>query len=212
MTWEELNEFRNRKDRLIPIITLFPENPPSDDKMKDLLVAENWVNVLKRQKELTSDWNQPDSRSVTPIQRYRDLAHLRQIVLEQFRRVLGAILKPRMESERTSLVESQEVRTLPELGIAYETTAKSRHPCIGAKISDLGWDRVKIFRDKETPFSSQKLSHGKPVEELGLLSPFPVRRCYISPPSSVSANTHTALCLKQFQTSLSEGRKTSNSY
>jgi hypothetical protein len=120
-TWNGLKQYWNRKDNAIPLIALFPANPPSNDRMRDLDVVLSWADLLKKREELTSELNQPDARVVATVEEYTDLQDLQRIILEQFRRVLGGILKPRTEFEPTNVVESQEVRTLPELRIAYET-------------------------------------------------------------------------------------------
>jgi hypothetical protein len=52
--------------------------------------------------------------------------------------------------------------------IVYESTTKSRYPCIGAKITDLDWESVRLFGNKEISCSARR---DKVIEELDLLSP-----------------------------------------
>ena len=64
-----------------------------------------------------------------------------------------------------------EVRSDAELRIAYETTAKSRHPCFGVRLDDLDWSLVTQFSQKELTQTLKQPGREQLLAELGLFSP-----------------------------------------
>jgi len=78
VTWQELDRCRERR---IPVLAIFPEEPPID-RLHDPAGAQAWADLLKKHVELTSDWSDSDSRSVTPLPNYKDRDDLGRIVLQ----------------------------------------------------------------------------------------------------------------------------------
>lgn len=170
-TWRELRAFRDRVDDTYPVIVLFPANAPSAEQMLDVNTVSNWLDLLNKQKELTSDWTQTGSKSVVPVEAYRDKEHLLSIIREQFRRFLSGLLRNEnviLERQEASL---RGIRTEDELRIAYETTAKSRHPCNGASLNDLDWSLVELFKQQELDETFKQTGREQVLGELGLFSP-----------------------------------------
>lgn len=166
-TWEELKAFRERENRC-PVIALFPANGPHD--VFDLGMMEDWLDLLKKQKELTSDWNHPASKSITPVEAYRDTEHMLRIVRDQFARSISGLLSG---SAWIHLPEAgaRWIGSDAELRIAYETTAPSRHPCEGVRIEDFDWPLVREYAKKELGEAANELSNASVLAELGLYSP-----------------------------------------
>jgi formylglycine-generating enzyme required for sulfatase activity len=175
VTWEEMQRCRNREK--FPLIALFPKNPPKSEILSTVEGALEWANLLQKKNELTRDWNNEASHSVTPVEEYSDLDYIRNIILEQVRRLLSSILKIQGSQKTRTTKELIEIKSEPELRIAYETTAKSRHPCKGATLEDLDWALVESFREKEIPSSSRELSKNDVIKKLGLFSPLVSDQC-----------------------------------
>ena len=93
VTWKELDDVRDRQveDR-IPVLTLFPANPPTREQLQDPTVVKLWLDVLQKKNELTSDWSQQHSRSVTPLEPYRDSDHLVSIFLAKLEGILPTLV------------------------------------------------------------------------------------------------------------------------
>jgi hypothetical protein len=79
--WRELEDCRSRNaGKRIPVIALFPEDPPQAARMNSVEVVDAWSNLLKKKKELTEDWSEENSRPITPVEPYRDVEHLKEIL------------------------------------------------------------------------------------------------------------------------------------
>jgi len=100
VTWKELELMRERSraDNL-RIIALFPENHPCTLNMSKKSDWAQWGEVLERRDELTCDWTNPDSASVTPHEQYRDTEHLKSIALEGLEKAIHSILCDHAEPE-----------------------------------------------------------------------------------------------------------------
>jgi class 3 adenylate cyclase len=99
VTWRELEECRSRDaQKRIPVIALFPQDPPQATRMNSVEVVDAWSNLLKKKRELTEDWSEENSRSITPVEPYRDVEHLKEILLKR----LGDILPEVILAEETS--------------------------------------------------------------------------------------------------------------
>ena len=166
VTWEELNECRNQYS--IPLIAAFPSVSPDVERMNDIATVTNWHELLTKKNSLTSDWIETESRSVLPTCEYRNLDHLKEIVLEHVIRILGDLLRLRVprESEPDS-GPKLGLATPEELRLVYERTATSRHPCPGATIDDLDWELIDQFARDHLPTDDLE----ERLENLGLFSP-----------------------------------------
>ncbi len=74
-TWEELTYIRKQRPT-IPTLVFFPEQPPDLDKICELQFAEEWVEMLKKKADLTTNWMDPLTNCVSPLPNYKDRAHL----------------------------------------------------------------------------------------------------------------------------------------
>jgi len=171
VTWSELNEFRSRVDNPCPVITLFPASPPSSEQMVKLENAKHWLELLEKKRELTSDWPQEKgSKAITPVEDFRDRDHLLSIVRGHFGRFLSGLLKTEAIMEERPGATA-DIRSELELRIAYETTAKSRHPCDGVEPDELDWSLVEAFRAEELGDAGTEIAREKLLSKLGLFSP-----------------------------------------
>ncbi len=93
VTKEEFYRFKQIREEGIPIIAIFPEEPSSSEVYKNLEKSEAWTNLLRFRKELTENWTKPDAKPLTPIENYKDEAHFKNIIVDEFRNSLGLILK-----------------------------------------------------------------------------------------------------------------------
>lgn len=80
--WGVLRECREREGR-IPIIALFPQNPPGPAQMASFEGAGAWLDLLRKKKELTENWASEGSGSLITTELYRDQEHLKQILLKR---------------------------------------------------------------------------------------------------------------------------------
>jgi len=75
VTWQELEKARKGSiKKNLHILALFPETSPPQDKslhhLAKLQASRDWTTLLERQGELTMEWTNPDSCSVTPCPTY----------------------------------------------------------------------------------------------------------------------------------------------
>ena len=93
VTWEELEQMRERShsDNL-RIIALFPADPPGTLKLSKKGDLAQWSAVVDRRDELTRDWTNPGSASVTPLEQYRDTEHLKSLAFEGLEKAIHSIL------------------------------------------------------------------------------------------------------------------------
>jgi formylglycine-generating enzyme required for sulfatase activity len=97
-TWEELTSLRDREeDKRIPVIALFPDEPPDNSKFKDADFAANWADLLKKKKELTKGWFEPFSKAITPVQPYKDISHLNKLALKLLQELVTSIVEKHKE-------------------------------------------------------------------------------------------------------------------
>ena len=95
VTWEELNNCRSRPiERRIPTFALFPNEPPAASRLTDREVARSWADLLDRRNELTEDWTDKESQSVTPLEPYRDKQHLKEILMKRVSDLLPSLIVP----------------------------------------------------------------------------------------------------------------------
>ena len=110
MTWEELTSFRDREhDEKIPVFALFPAEPPDSSKFNEADFAANWADLLNRRKELTSGWSDPFSKSVTPVQPYDDIPHLKALSLQILEDLIVSIVAAHKEQPITEAHELDEI-------------------------------------------------------------------------------------------------------
>ncbi|MFL5381859.1 MAG: DUF4062 domain-containing protein [Longimicrobiaceae bacterium] len=90
VTWAELE---NARDRAIPVLSFFPAIPPEGKRLMEPSAADAWAELLKRKKELTADWDEPGSRSVTPMDDYDGVDHLKERALAAIEGIVASLLR-----------------------------------------------------------------------------------------------------------------------
>ncbi len=105
-TWHELSHCRNRPiEKRIPTFVLFPATPPAADRLSSREVAHLWTDLLDRRHELTQDWDQEQSKSITPLELYRDKHHLKEILSSRLADLLPSLLikeQPFLDAEHSA--------------------------------------------------------------------------------------------------------------
>jgi predicted kinase/tetratricopeptide (TPR) repeat protein len=109
VTWQELEQFCAGSDPK-PVIAVFCQNPRIDAGLHDLDVMKEWTALLEKKQQLTRGWMDPVARPVRPLDNYKDTEDLKRIVLDQFNRDLGLVLKTAQSKSPES--EFAEVRAL----------------------------------------------------------------------------------------------------
>ncbi len=97
VTWQELEKARKGSiKKNLHILALFPETFPLQAKYPNsqakLQASRNWTKLLEHQEELTKEWTNPNSCSVTPTPTYQDAEELKTIVRDKVRIAIADIL------------------------------------------------------------------------------------------------------------------------
>ena len=113
VTWEELEKARKGSiEKNLHILALFPETSPPQDKslhhQAKLQASRDWTALLERQEELTKEWTNPDSCSITPTPTYQDAEELKTIVREKVRIAIADILSVDITSPTVELSNHAE--------------------------------------------------------------------------------------------------------
>lgn len=150
VTWDELLTFRNRADNRIPLIAVFPKAAPDRSRFNDINVVDNWSDLLKKKRELTSDWTEAGSTSLTPIEDYNDSEHLLEILFNRIRTLIPTLLSvPALNPTLPPL--ANEARFLGEL----KELSFDRRPVIGHSPAELDQALLQDFLAK--PLSQDEL-------------------------------------------------------
>jgi hypothetical protein len=99
VTWDELERSR-RSDRSKHVIAVFPSQPPTG--LNDLAVIDAYREVLQKKKNLSEDWTQPESLSITPLEDYADKDHLREIVRIRVRKAMREMLEAEQATQHAA--------------------------------------------------------------------------------------------------------------
>jgi predicted kinase/tetratricopeptide (TPR) repeat protein len=107
VTWQELEQCCRVPDPK-PVMVIFCQDPHIDRGLHDVNVMKDWLALLEKKQQLAQGWTDPAARPVRPLDNYKDAEDLKRIVLEQFDRDVGSVLK----AARSVMVESEltEVR------------------------------------------------------------------------------------------------------
>ena len=92
VTWSELEWSRKRASPPILVLAFFPANSPESRRMSDVAVAEAWADLLRKKRALVADWTAPDSKSLRPTTDYKDVKHLKEVVLEHMKNAFISVL------------------------------------------------------------------------------------------------------------------------
>jgi hypothetical protein len=112
VTWQELEKARKGNREINHyILAFFPETSPFQAKYPNaqakLQVARDWTTLLERQEELTKDWTNLESCSVTPSL-YQDTEHLKTIVRDKVRIAIADILSVDITHPTDGMVSNAE--------------------------------------------------------------------------------------------------------
>ncbi len=198
-TWKELLECRARKVNRIPIIALFPDKHPDVVRLSDRQVLKKWDELLEKREELTKDWGDADSKSITPVENYSDNTHLRQIVFAEIKDLLPSVLKTTQVYRKITPPQEKPQKFLGE----YTEFSFDRRPVIGYTIDQLNETLVDKLLSRQLSqdearkgglISPTKLEH---LKILGLLQEeFPVLGAFLCfAPKILIANKFDACSL-----------------
>ncbi|MCA1568051.1 MAG: hypothetical protein LC803_20885 [Acidobacteria bacterium] len=127
VTWKELTECRERKkENRIPVIAFFSQNHQNPERMNLLEVSEAWSDLLRKKKELTEDWCEDNSRSVTPLETYRDRDHLKQILFKKLEDILPSLIRAENKT-RDGYESCQSIPHLNELTSLDQITDQTEY-------------------------------------------------------------------------------------
>lgn len=118
VTWDEIKymQERSRHDNL-RIIALFSAKPPESLDLSKKNDLSQWNEVVDKRDELTLYWTNPDIPSVTPLDRYRDMEHLKSIALEGLSNAIHGIL-----CDQAGLETRELQHNFPDLDRRYQAT------------------------------------------------------------------------------------------
>lgn len=91
VSWEELNQSRNRENPAIPVLAFFPTDSPPDLNDEDRIAK--WLDLVKKRGELGRDWSALNSKALRPMEKYKDAAHLTTLAVEQLSNAVVSLLK-----------------------------------------------------------------------------------------------------------------------
>ncbi len=91
VSWDELNQSRNRENPAIPVLAFFPTDSPPD--LNDAGRIAKWLDLVTKRDELVKDWNAPNSKALRPMEKYKDAAHLTTLAVEQLSNAVVSLLK-----------------------------------------------------------------------------------------------------------------------
>jgi DNA-binding NtrC family response regulator len=129
VTRQEIESIRNRpRDARVPTFAMFTDTPPDRKSMTDPKVARAWADVLDFREQLTVDWDAGvESKSVTPLQPYRDRDHLKELLRARISDLLPRIVVPNNSNgvAPSKDVGQEVVAHEPELGSPFSSILDS---------------------------------------------------------------------------------------
>ncbi len=143
VTWEELEKAKKRsKENLVHILAFFPDHPPKSVDFRKRRDAEAWLTLLKHKEDLTVDWTQPDSCSITPCPDYENIEHLKIIAREKLLVAIHNILSQN-ESPRNKISSASACLIGDIKDINFD-----RRPMLSHTVDDLDKNMVEKFISK----------------------------------------------------------------
>ncbi len=92
VTWDEMERCRSvTRNPHIPVIALFWGGQPD---VRDRVAAKLWLELLDKKHSLSSDWNEPNSRSLRPNNDYRDTNELKILAKGLLIKAVDMCLRP----------------------------------------------------------------------------------------------------------------------
>ncbi len=144
VTWIELERCRNRDAPAITVLAVFPEDPPDGKRMTNHAVVAAWLELLEKKRALTADWTARGSRSLTPMDDYRDRHHLKALVLEQLKGAVTGLLRPRPLKATAASLPASPGKFLGD----HEHLNYDRRPVLNHTVEELDQDLLRVFLDK----------------------------------------------------------------
>jgi hypothetical protein len=147
VTWKELDKYRMNTDNRKPVFAIFPKDPYVGVHASQRDVSATIWNLEDKQRILTEDWAEKNSKSVTPVEPYEDIPHLKKIVKKRLEDVFDWLV-PNFSSNYSSLDNRQPAFTENE----------ENKPYIDQITGQVNYDRilVKNFREKLRPGAKLK--------------------------------------------------------
>lgn len=169
VTWAELERLRNRVPS-VAVLPFFPATPPDGMRLMDQEVVASWAELLRKKKELTADWNAPESRSVTPMDDYRDADHLKELARAELEEIVAALLRAR-PAETPPAPAPAPGKFLGD----HEHLNYDRRPVLAHGWEELDQELVQRFLEQplsEEPFTGarSRATVAERLLELGLLA------------------------------------------
>ncbi|MFN0314296.1 MAG: DUF4062 domain-containing protein, partial [Burkholderiales bacterium] len=137
VSWDELNQSRNRENPPIPVLAFFPTDSPPD--LNDAGRIAKWLDLVTKRDELVKDWNAPNSKALRPMEKYKDAAHLTTLAVEQLSNAVVSLLKCEPANKDTIPPEVLPAKFLGD----HSHLSYDRQPVLTRSLDELDHDSLK---------------------------------------------------------------------
>ena len=137
VSWDELNKSRNKEDPTIPVLAFFPIDSPPD--LNDVERIAKWLELVKKRNELVKDWSDPNSKSLRPMEKYKDAAHLTTLATEHLSNAVVSLLKCGPTTKESIPEEILPVSFLGD----HSHLSYDRQPVLKRSLDELDQDLLK---------------------------------------------------------------------
>ncbi|MFZ4508197.1 MAG: ATP-binding protein [Fimbriimonas sp.] len=137
VSWDELNQSRNKENPTIPVLAFFPTDSPPDLNDEDRIAK--WLDLVKKRSELVKDWSAPNSKSLRPMEKYKDAAHLASLAYEQLSNAVVSLLKCESDSRESARAEVLPVKFLGD----HTHLSYDRRPVLTRSLDELDQGLLK---------------------------------------------------------------------
>ena len=131
VSWDELNQSRNKENPTIPVLAFFPTDSPPDLNDEDRIAK--WLDQVKKRSELVKDWSAPNSKALRLIDKYKDAAHLTTLAVEQLRNAVVSLLKCEQTAKESVPVEVLSAKFLGD----HSHLSYDRQPVLKRSLDEL---------------------------------------------------------------------------
>jgi tetratricopeptide (TPR) repeat protein len=155
VSWSELDQSRNRDNPPIPVLAFFPTDSPTN--LYDEDAAAKWLELLRKRGELVKDWSEPKSKALRPMERYKDVAHLRTLAKEQLDKAIVSLLQFNATTWEATTAPITPARVFGD----HSHLSYDKQPAMTRSLDDLDQELVKSFL--ATPLAvelSEELNRG----------------------------------------------------
>lgn len=137
VSWDELNQSRNKENPTIPVLAFFPSDSPPDLNDEDRIAK--WLDLVKKRGELVKDWSAPNSKALRPMEKYKDAAHLTTLAVEHLSNAVVSLLKCEPTTKESVPVEVLPVKFLGD----HSHLSYDRQPVLKRSLDELDQDLLK---------------------------------------------------------------------